>query len=149
MDDLVRLRFIFFILALGFVTDVGPLQAQPRTDNPVYHANQLLNVLEKEGATAFAKAVITALDSKASEDAIISNMQPLEKRTPKFRAVALDRNYGDAVRQIIIYQYMLTENHPFSYFRFVYKMTDTGWRITAIRFNTENTQLFPEEYGID
>ncbi|MGO4526864.1 hypothetical protein AB4097_18650 [Microvirga sp. 2MCAF35] len=145
----MRLFVACFVFALNFITASAALHAQTRTDNPVYHANQLLDVLERDGAKAVSDTLGEALENKDAASAIQSILTPMEKRKAKFRAVALDRDYGGAVRQIIVYQYMLSEQFPFIYFRFVYKMTDQGWRMSHFSVDSENSQPFPSKYDIN
>ena len=145
------MRFVVFcfIFALGVIAGGDKAQAQFRTDNPVNHANQLLDTLEKDGAKALTEALGEGLQNKDAAAGLLPILSPIEKRKAKFRGIAIDRNYGGAVRQIVVYNYMLTEQHPFIYFRFVYKMTDTGWRMSNFSVDTENSQAFPPKYGID
>lgn len=136
-------------LVISFLVGTTPVNADSRTTDPAGYSNQLLEVLEKDGAKALADTLAEALDNKDAATALQSILNPMEKRKAKFRAIALDRDYGGAVRQIIVYQYMLTEQYPFIYFRFVYKMTDAGWRMSNFSVDTENSQPFPTKYGID
>jgi hypothetical protein len=144
----MRWGFLFSALAGTFLLVSVPLQAET-TNDPVRHAGQLLDLLETEGAKAFSTAVAEALDNNSAAVAIDGLVGPIEKRKAKFRGVALDRNYGNAVRDVIIYEYMRAEQFPFLYFRFVYKMTDTGWRMTHASFDTEAPMPFPPKYKID
>lgn len=145
------MRFVGILASLfiSLLISAASAHAAARTADPLEFSNQFLDILEKDGAKPLADTLAEALDNRDAATALQSILNPIEKKKAKFRAIALDRNYGGAIRQIIVYQYMLTELYPFIYFRFVYKMTDTGWRLSHFSVDTENSQPFPAKYGID
>jgi hypothetical protein len=145
---MMRLTCVLISAFASLLVGVVPPKAQPRVLDPLAQANRVLDIFEAEGAKAFADAL-----AEATANSEVSGLQayltPFERRRAKFRAVAVDRNYGGAIRQIVIYQYMLNEQHPFLYFRFIYKMTDEGWRLTNFAFDAETGQPFPPKYNIN
>jgi hypothetical protein len=144
----MRLAGILAGLVISLFIGADSTRADTRTRDPVSYSLQLLDILEKDGADVLKDILAKDLDSTDVASELRPVLTSLQKQKAKFRAVALDRDYGGAVRQIVVYHYMLA-NYPFVYFRFVYKMTDTGWRMVHISVNSENSQPFPPKYGID
>lgn len=141
--SLARIGFLAIVASLS----IGPVAAQERTADPIAHANGLLDTLATNGVQAFTEQLGTAIGNK-EVTAYQAQFAPFEKRKAKFRGVALDRNYGSVIRDIIIYQYMIVDHLPFMYFRFTYKMTEEGWRLTNFRLDAEASQPFPAIYGV-
>src|SRR5262245_41168897 len=118
-------------LLLAFSISIEQAAAQVPVSNPKEHALLLVDQLGKDGLQSFVESLTTAIGNKQAAAALLANLAPLDKQIAKFSAVALDRDYGGAIRQIIIYQYYVSQTlPPFIYFRFIYKMTDSGWRMT-------------------
>ena len=116
--------------------------------DPILAVNRLAHVLETDGASAFGEAIAKAINN-AEAKSLAQHMSSLERKKPAFSAIAYDRDYGGAVRQIVQYHYGLSDAHPFIYFRYVYKQTGDGWRMTNFSFESEAQMPFPSKYGIN
>jgi hypothetical protein len=116
--------------------------------DPIATIDRLARVLETTGASAFGDEIAKALGNPEAK-ALAQHLSFLEKKKPAFSAIAYDREYGGAIRHIVQYHYGLTDNSPFIYFRYVYKQTGDGWRMTTFSFEGESQMPFPPKYGIN
>ena len=136
-------------LLLAFSISIEQASAQVSVSNPKEHALLLVDQLRKDGIQSFTESITTTIGHKEAAATLLAHLAPFDKQIAKFSAVALDRDYGGAIRNIVIYQYYASQNlPPFIYLRFVYKMTDSGWRLTSFQYNSEITEPFPANFGI-
>ena len=68
----------------------------------------------------------------------------LEDKNFDFTKKVIDKDYSNALRQIVFYSYI--KNLGFAYFRFNFKMTSTGWVLSNFTFKDETNKLFPREF---
>jgi hypothetical protein len=116
--------------------------------DPVANINRLSGVLEMSGASEFGEEIAKAIGNPEAKN-LHQHLAFLERKKSAFSAIAYDRVYGGAVRQIVQYHYGLSESHPFIYFHYVYKQTGEGWRMTQFSFESETQRTFPSKYGIN
>ena len=116
--------------------------------DPIATIERLARVLETTGASAFGEEISKAIGNPEAK-ALAQHLAFLEKKKPAFSAIAYDRDFGGAIRHIVQYHYGLTEHAPFVYFRYVYKQTGDGWRMSGFSFEGESTLPFPPKYGIN
>ena len=68
----------------------------------------------------------------------------LEDKNFDFTKKVIDKDYSNALRQIVFYSYI--KNLGFAYFRFNFKMTSTGWVLANFTFKDETNELFPRDF---
>lgn len=143
----ILLAMSIVVLSASSWAQNAPLSVQIVSD-PVANVNRLSGVLETAGASAFGQEIAKAIGNPEAKT-LEQHLAFLEKKKSTFSAIAHDRDYGGAVRQIVQYHYGLSDNHPFIYFRYVYKQTGEGWRMTNFSFESEGQLPFPSKYGIN
>lgn len=125
----------------------GPPRGQPVSD-PLGAARQLSGTLEAEGAKAFTEGLASALGNPEAR-ALGEKFAVIEKKKADVSSIVFDKTYGDAIRVIVQYQNGLSAEHPFVYFKFVYKRTGSGWVLTNFDFDDEAFQAFPQKFAIE
>src|SRR4030081_158884 len=89
-----------------------------------------------------AKKVSVAMGKPENTEAMANGLKLLDERKIDYSKKALDRDFGNALRQIVYYMYV--ENIGFVYFRLNFKVTSTGWILASFNFKTETNELFPK-----
>jgi hypothetical protein len=85
----------------------------------------------------------------ASREPVRSFMQIFDGKKFDFSRKVVDRNFHNALRQIVYYSNI--ENPAISpigffYFRFTFKMTSCGWVLAHFSFKDEANELFPKDF---
>ena len=68
----------------------------------------------------------------------------LEDKNFDFTKKVIDKDYNNALRQIVFYSHI--KNLGFMYFRFNFKMTSTGWVLANFTLKDETNELFPRDF---
>jgi hypothetical protein len=71
-------------------------------------------------------------------------MKLLESKKIDFAKKVIDKEFSNALRQIVYYAYV--ENIGFVYFRVNFKMTSTGWILASFNFKSETNEIFPKDF---
>jgi len=113
-------------------------------EDPDRYCSEVVTALSQKGARQAASMVAEKIGRQDLIDSLASLLQVFEGKNFDFSKKVVDRNFQDALRQIVYYSYV--ENLGFMYFRFNFKMTSHGWVLANFSFKDETNELFPKDF---
>jgi hypothetical protein len=133
-------------IALAFLALSIPVYAaEPAyVADPEQFANGFVHTLSAGGSRDAAKMVADAIGKPDTVDSLQKFLQVFDGKTFDFSKKVVDRDFNNALRQIIVYSRVA--NVGFVYFRFNFKMSKAGWILANFVFKDETNELFPKDF---
>jgi hypothetical protein len=141
----VHLRTATIALALVLALSISAFPAEPAyVGDPEQFANGFVHTLSTNGSREAAKVVADALGKPDISDNLRTVLQSFDGKAFDFTRKVFDRDFNNALRQIVIYSKV--PNLGFIYFRFNFKMGKAGWILANFTFKDETNELFPKDF---
>lgn len=105
------------------------------------------DILTKLSTKRLAEAATLLVDHMAQPNAAepLSNaLRIFDGKSFNFSSKVIDKEYNNALRQIIYYSYV--KDLGFFYFRLNFKASSAGWILTSFTFKAETNELFPKDF---
>jgi hypothetical protein len=139
------LKILRIAFAVILVTSLPALGADPtRVADPEKFCAEVLNAISSGKPSDAANLIATTIGRADSAGELMKFLKILEDKNFDFTKKVIDKDYSNALRQIVFYSYI--KNFGFAYFRFNFKMTSTGWVLSNFTFKDETNELFPREF---
>jgi hypothetical protein len=134
------------IAVIIFLALTGPAlaDAPTRIPDPGKFCDDMFANVSPFKSGELAKKVSVAMGKPENTEAMTNGLKLLDDRKIDYSKKALDRDFGNALRQIVYYMYV--ENIGFVYFRLNFKVTSAGWILASFNFKTETNELFPKDF---
>jgi len=130
---------IFFALTVSSLAD-----SSARVQDPGKFCDDLFADISPFRSAEIAEKVAAAIGKPEAAEALTNGLKLLEGRKIDFAKKVIDKDFSNALRQIVYYAYV--ENIGFVYFRVNFKMTSTGWILANFNFKSETIELFPKDF---
>jgi hypothetical protein len=131
--------------AMILFTTLPALGADPaRVADPENFCAEVLNAISSGKTSDAANLIATTVGRADSAGELMKFLKILEDQNFDFTKKVVDKDYNNALRQIVFYSYL--KNLGFVYFRFNFKMTSTGWILANFTFKDETNELFPRDF---
>jgi hypothetical protein len=133
-------------IALAFLAlSIPTYAAEPaHVADPDVFSNGLVRTLSTNGSREAAKMLADALGKPETTDGMQKAFQVFDGKTFDFSKKVVDRDFNNALRQIVVYSKVT--NVGFIYFRFNFKMSKAGWILANFLFKDETNELFPKDF---
>jgi hypothetical protein len=139
------LKILRTAFAMVLLTSLPALGADPaRVDDPEKFCVEVMNAISSGKPSDAANLIATKVGRADSAGELMKFLKILEDKNFDFTKKVIDKDYSNALRQIVFYSYI--KNLGFAYFRFNFKMTSTGWVLSNFTFKDETNELFPREF---
>ena len=139
------LKILRTAFAMVLLTSLPALGADPaRVDDPEKFCAEVMNAISSGKPSDAANLIATKVGRADSAGELMKFLKILEDKNFDFTKKVIDKDYSNALRQIVFYSYI--KNLGFAYFRFNFKMTSTGWVLSNFTFKDETNELFPREF---
>ena len=120
MLNISRIAFAMILIA-----SLPALGADPtRVADPENFCAEVLNAISSGKPNDAANLIATTIGRADSAGELMKFLKILEDKDFDFTKKVVDKDYNNALRQIVFYSYI--KNLGFVYFRFNFKMTSTG-----------------------
>jgi hypothetical protein len=140
MLNISRIAFAMILIA-----SLPALGADPtRVADPENFCAEILNAISSGKPNDAANLIATTIGRADSAGELMKFLKILEDKDFDFTKKVVDKDYNNALRQIVFYSYL--KNLGFVYFRFNFKMTSTGWILSNFTFKDETNELFPRDF---
>jgi hypothetical protein len=130
---------IFFALTISSLAD-----SPARVQDPGRFCDDLFADISPFKPAEMATKVATAIGKPELTETLTNAMKLLESKKIDFAKKVIDKEFSNALRQIVYYAYV--ENIGFVYFRVNFKMTSTGWILASFNFKSETNEIFPKDF---
>jgi hypothetical protein len=132
-------------LALVLALCIPAYPAEPAyVADPEQFSNGFVHALSTNGSRDAAKMVADAIGKPDVSDSLQKVLQVFDGKTFDFSKKVVDRDFNNALRQIVVYSKIA--NVGFTYFRFNFKMSKAGWILANFTFKDETNELFPKDF---
>ena len=105
---------------------------------------EVMQSISKKARGEAADVIANSMGKPEAAGTLVNALQVFEGKNFDFTKKVVDKDYSGALRQIVYYSYV--ENLGFSYFRFNFKMTSSGWILANFAFKDETNELFPKDF---
>jgi hypothetical protein len=141
----VHLRTAIIALALVLALCASAFPAEPAyVADPEQFSNGFVHTLSTKGSREAAKVLADVLGKPDISDNLRTILQAFDGKTFDFTRKVFDRDFNNALRQIVVYSKVA--NVGFIYFRFNFKMSKAGWILANFTFKDETNELFPKDF---
>ena len=132
-------------LAVVLAFCVRTAAADPiRIEHPDQLCDEVMRSLAKSGSAEAANIIAKTVGQPTAADALQKTLQIFDGKNFDFVKTVIDKEYNNALRQIVVYAHI--EGLGFVYFRFNFKMTSTGWILANFNLKNEINELFPKDF---
>ena len=140
------MRRLFQAAIIIFVALTGSSRADPiaRVQDPGKFCEDLFANISPFKSGEIARKVAAEIGKPEVAQTLENAMKLLDDKKIDFSKKVIDKEFSNALRQIVYYAYV--ENIGFLYFRSNFKMTSTGWILANFNFKSETTELFPKDF---
>jgi hypothetical protein len=139
------MRRLFQTAIIVFLTTTGAALADPvRIQDPGKFCDDLFAKISPFKPSEMARKVAATIGKPEVAESLETGMKVLDDKKVDFSKKVIDKDIGNALRQIVYYAYV--ENVGFLYFRLNFKMTGTGWVLANFNFKGETNELFPKDF---
>jgi hypothetical protein len=136
--------FELVLIATLILSASATATAQTRIQNPEEFCNEVVTTLSKKGSLDTANLIANTIGKPNSAENLHRFLQVFDGKRFDYSSKVIDKEFGNALRQIVFYSYV--EQVGFAYFRFNFKMTSTGWILANFSFKGETNELFPKDF---
>ena len=140
MPRLFQTAVIIFFALTGSALADAPIRIQ----DPGKFCDDMFANISQFRSGEVAKKVSVAMGKPENTEAMTNGLKVLDDRKIDYSKRAIDREFGNALRQIVYYMYV--DNIGFIYFRLNFKVTSTGWILANFNFKSETNELFPKDF---
>jgi hypothetical protein len=112
--------------------------------DPGKYTADLMQTFSTKGTRDAAATIVGAIGRPDALDKLRQSLEPLDGKKYDVTQKIIDRDYNNAMRQIVYYAHVVDVG--FVYFRFNFKMTGAGWRLVNFTFKEETNELFPKDF---
>src|SRR5262245_51074498 len=135
-----NLSTIIFAALLTLAATALLAEPIPIVDPGRYTAD-VMQTLSTKGTRDAAATIVGAIGRPDALDKLRQSLEPLDGKTYDVTQRIIDRDYNNAMRQIVYYAHVMDVG-----FRFNFKMTGAGWRLVNFTFKEETNELFPKDF---
>jgi hypothetical protein len=137
----IRIMVLAAVLALSLPAVAA---AEPAlVADPEQFCEEAVKRIQRSASDAANLIAVTVGRPQSSGD-LKNFLQILEGKDFDFTRKIIDKNYNDALRQVVFYSYI--KNLGFAYFRFNFKRTSAGWILANFSFKDETNELLPKDF---
>ena len=136
---------IFQIAAIILIALTGSALADSvRVQDPAKFCDDLFANISPFKSSEIATKIAAAIGKPDATDTLETAMKTINDKKIDFSKKVVDKDIAGALRQIVYYTFV--QDIGFLYFRFNFKMSQTGWILANFNFKSETNELFPKDF---
>jgi hypothetical protein len=142
------MRHYFFTLLILCLLTPSAFAAEPSAiADPEKFSEEILTDFAGSRISDIATKISVATGVLEQKPGIESTLKPLDGEKFEYWKKVVDKDYAGALCQIVHYAHV--RDVGFTYFRFNYKQTGSGWVLANFNYSNETTELFPPAPNIE